>query len=263
MDDNPVKVLNRCAIYTRKSTNQFLEREVNSIVTQREICAAYVMSQRLEGWSELPARYDDGGQSGSGLERPALARLMTDIQEGLIDTVVVYKIDRLTRSLMDFVRLLEIFDHRGISLVSVSQAFDTSSSMGRMILNILLTFSQFERELIAERIRDSIRSRQSHGETHGALPPIGYVRIKGSGLQIVEAEAEIVRFVFSEFLRTGKYTTVLDAVQNAGLKTSIKYLNSGCPRGGKPITHGTIYRILHNPIYVGDIRGRDGTDVTP
>jgi DNA invertase Pin-like site-specific DNA recombinase len=171
MPDNPSGTPKRCAIYTRKSTNSRLEHEVNSLTTQHEICSAYIASQRYRGWTEIARRYDDGGHSGSGLERPALAALMHDIEAGEIDTVVVYKIDRLTRSLLDFVRLIEIFDRRAIGLVSVSQAFDTADSMGRMILNVLLTFSQFERELIAERVRDSIRTRKRHGRIHGGLTP--------------------------------------------------------------------------------------------
>lgn len=160
MPNDRTSPLKRCAIYTRKSTNHLLERDVNSLTTQREICSAYVTSQQYRGWIELPHGYDDGGHSGSRLERPALSNLMRDIEAGSVDTVVIYKIDRLTRSLLDFVRLIEIFDRRGVALVSVSQAFDTSDSMGRMILNVLLTFSQFERELIAERVRDSIRTRR-------------------------------------------------------------------------------------------------------
>lgn len=193
--------LKRCAIYTRKSTNHLLDRDVNSLTTQQEVCRAYISSQQYRGWVEIARSYDDSGHSGSGLERPALARLMADIEAGEVDVVVVYKIDRLTRSLLDFVRLIEVFDRQNISLVSISQAFDTSDSMGRMILNVLLTFSQFERELISERIRDSVRARKRHGRTHGGLPPFGYTSVGGE-LQIDEHEAEIVRFVFSEFLRT-------------------------------------------------------------
>lgn len=250
--------LKRCAIYTRKSTNKLLDRDVNSLTTQREICAAFVTSQQYRGWVEMPRRYDDGGHSGSGLERPALANLMQDVEAGLVDAVVVYKIDRLTRSLLDFVRLIEIFDNRGIALVSVSQAFDTSDSMGRMILNILLTFSQFERELIAERVRDSIRMRKRHGKVHGGLPPFGYIATE-EGLQIVEEEAEIVRFIFTEFLRTKRYTTVMAAVHDAGLCSSIKYSKRGIARGGNPINPSTVYAIIRSPIYVGEIQGHDTT----
>lgn len=248
----------RCAIYTRKSTNNLLDRDINSLTTQREICGAYVKSQQYRGWIELPHQYDDGGHSGSGLERPALAVLMRDIEAGQVDAVVVYKIDRLTRSLLDFVRLIEMFDRRGISLVSVSQAFDTSDSMGRMILNILLTFSQFERELIAERVRDSIRTRKRHGKIHGGLPPFGYVATD-HGLRIDEAEAEIVRFIFDEFLRTKRYTAVMTAVRQSGFCSSVKYLRRGEPRGGTPLSPSTVYQIIRSPIYVGEIQGHDRT----
>ncbi|WP_439486612.1 recombinase family protein [Blastomonas fulva] len=248
----------RCGIYTRKSTNSRLEHEVNSLTTQHEICSAYISSQRYRGWMALPRRYDDGGHSGSGIERPALAALMHDIEAGEIDTVVVYKIDRLTRSLADFVRLVEIFDRRGIGLVSVSQAFDTSDSMGRMILNVLLTFSQFERELIAERVRDSIRTRKRHGRMHGGLAPFGY-EYRGGELEIVEAEAEIVRFIYEAFLRLGTFTAAMTAVREAGFCTSLKSLRNGSVRGGRPMSAGSVYNILQNPIYVGEIRGHDRT----
>jgi DNA invertase Pin-like site-specific DNA recombinase len=250
--------LKRCAIYTRKSTSHLLDRDVNSLVTQREICAAYITSQQYRGWVELPRRYDDGGHSGSGLERPALAELMQDIEAGHIDAVVIYKIDRLTRSLLDFVRLIEIFDRHSITLVSISQAFDTSDSMGRMILNTLLTFSQFERELIAERVRDSIRIRKRHGQMHGGLPPFGY-DFSDDGLRVVEEEAEVVRFIFSEFLRTERYTAVMSAVHLAGFCSTVKYSRRGTARGGTPLGPGMVYAILRNPIYVGEIRGHDRT----
>lgn len=258
MSTGPAIVARRCAIYTRKSTNKRLEHDVNSLVTQREISSAYVRSQQYRGWVELPAAYDDGGHSGSGLERPALARLMQDIEAGGIDVVVVYKIDRLTRSLADFVRLVEIFERRNIALVSISQAFDTSDSMGRMILNVLLTFSQFERELIAERVRDSIRTRKRHGLIHGGLPPFGYVATPG-GLMVDEAEAAIVRFVFAEFLRTRRYTRVMTAVRERGFRSSIKQSPRGVPRGGTPVAPSTVHAIVRNPVYVGEIRGHDRT----
>lgn len=247
----------RCAVYTRKSTNSRLYHDVNSLTTQHEICAAYIASQQYRGWAALPQRYDDGGHSGSGLERPALAALMHDIEAGQVDLVVVYKIDRLTRSLVDFVRLIDLFDRRGIGLVSVSQAFDTSDSMGRMILNVLLTFSQFERELIAERVRDSIRTRKKHGRVHGGLAPFGY-EYYGGELQVVDTEADIVRFVFQSFLRAGTYTAAMTAVREQGLCSSIKVGRNGSSRGGRPMSPGTVYNILRNPIYVGEIRGHDG-----
>lgn len=248
----------RCAIYTRKSTNSRLELEVNSLTTQHEICSAYIASQQYRGWVALPKRYDDGGHSGSGLERPALLTLMHDIEAGEVDAVVVYKIDRLTRSLLDFVRLIEVFDRRSVGLVSVSQAFDTTDSMGRMILNVLLTFSQFERELIAERVRDSIRTRKRHGRVHGGLAPFGYDYRDGE-LEIVEAEAKIVRFIFDTFLRKGTYTAVMTAVREAGLSSSMKTMKNGNVRGGRPMSPGSVYNILRNPIYVGEIRSDNGT----
>ena len=258
MPSEPNLPIKRCAIYTRKSTNKRLEHDVNSLVTQREICSASLTSQQDKGWAELPQAYDDGGHSGSGLERPALARLMQDIEAGKVDAVVVYKIDRLTRSLLDFVRLIEILDRQAITLVSISQAFDTSDSMGRMILNVLLTFSQFERELIAERVRDSIRTRKRHGRIHGGLPPFGYVAGK-DGIHVDPAEAKIVRFIFAQFLRTRRYTAVMNAVREAGFCSSVKMSRQGSPRGGTPMSPGTVYNILRNPIYVGQIRGHDTT----
>lgn len=246
----------RCAIYTRKSTNKRLDNDANSLVTQREISSAFVRSQQYKGWVELPYRYDDGGHSGTGLARPALARLMQDIEAGEIDVVVVYKVDRLTRSLADFVRLIEMFDRRNIALVSISQAFDTSDSMGRMILNVLLTFSQFERELIAERVRDSIRTRKRHGKIHGGLPPFGYIATP-EGLVVDESEAVIVRFIFDEFLATRRYTRVMTAVRERGLCSSVKYSPRGKPRGGTAISPSTVYGIVQNPIYAGEIRGHD------
>lgn len=258
MSSEMTSVPKRCAIYTRKSTNSRLELEVNSLTTQHEICAAYIASQQYRGWVALPKRYDDGGHSGSGLERPALAALMHDIEAGEVDAVVVYKIDRLTRSLLDFVRLIEVFDRRSVGLVSVSQAFDTTDSMGRMILNVLLTFSQFERELIAERVRDSIRTRKRHGRIHGGLAPFGYDYRDGE-LEIVEAEATIVRFIFDTFLRKGTYTAVMSAVREAGLSSSMKTMKNGTIRGGRPMSSGSVYNILRNPIYVGEIRSDHGT----
>lgn len=258
MSESPASQLKRCAIYTRKSNNSRLEHEVNSLTTQHEVCSAYIVSQQYRGWTALARRYDDGGHSGGGLDRPALADLMHDIEAGEIDTVVVYKIDRLTRSLFDFVRLIDILDRRVVGLVSVSQAFDTTDSMGRMILNVLLTFSQFERELIAERVRDSIRTRKRHGRVHGGLAPFGYDYCNGE-LQVVDAEAKIVRFIYAEFLRRGTYTAVMTAVRQAGLCSSNKTARNGTVRGGKPMSPGSVYNILRNPIYVGEIRGHDRT----
>lgn len=254
MSDSKISTPRRCAIYARKSTSQRLDLEINSIETQRDICAAYIKSQRYKGWVELPQRYDDGGHSGSGLDRPALSRLMQDIEAGEVDLVILYKVDRLTRSLNDFVRLIEIFDRHGVSFVSISQAFDTSDSMGRMILNVLLTFSQFERELNADRVRDSVRARKRHGKWPGGMAPFGY-ELDGTRLRVLEEEAAIVRFVFAEFLRTGTYIATSRAAEAAGLYTTVKYTKTGKRRGGLPLTSGLIHCILRNPIYVGEIRG--------
>lgn len=250
----------RCAIYTRKSTTNRLDAEVNSLSTQREICSAYITSQKYKSWVELPKRYDDGGQPGSSLERPALAALMQDIEQGNIDVVVVYKIDRLTRSLVDFVRLIDLFDQRKITLVSVSQAFDTSDSMGRMVLNILLTFSQFEREMIGERVRDSLRARKRHGKLHGGKPPFGY-QIIDDELVIDENEAPIVRFIFDEFIRTERYIGVQRALEAGDYRSSIKPLRKGGTRGGTAISSSISYGVLQNPVYVGEIKGHDSNYV--
>jgi DNA invertase Pin-like site-specific DNA recombinase len=246
----------RCAIYTRKSTTNRIDIEMNSLATQREVCSAYIASQKYKGWVELPERYDDGGQSGSDLDRPSLAQLMEDIEDGRIDTMVVYKIDRLTRSLVDFVRLIDLFEQRNITLVSISQAFDTSDSMGRMVLNILLTFSQFEREMIGERVRDSLRARKRHGKIHGGKPPFGY-QVVDDELVIDDHEAEIVRFIFAEFLRTERYIAVQRSVEAHGFRSSVKPLRKGGSRGGTPISATIVHSVLQNPIYVGEIRGHD------
>ena len=255
MPEVEITEIKRCAIYTRTSVRKHLPHEVTSLLSQREISSSYINSQKYRGWVELPDHYDDDGHSGSGLDRPGLVNLMKDIEAGKVDGVIVYKIDRLTRSLADFVRLIEIFDQQSVSLTSISQAFDTSDSMGRMILNILLTFSQFERELTSERIRDNIRIRKQHGLTHGGVPPFGYIGTR-KGLQIVEQEAEIVRFVFDQFLKTRRYARAMHAVRDAGFRSTVKHTKNGKRRGGKPITAGMVYSIIHNPIYVGEIRGK-------
>ncbi|QDH33914.1 recombinase family protein [Porphyrobacter sp. YT40] len=246
----------RCAIYTRKSTTNRLDAEMNSLAMQREVCSAYITSQKYKSWVELPGRYDDAGQSGSDLDRPGLSALMHDIEDGKIDAVVIYKVDRLTRSLVDFVRLIDLFEKRNITLVSISQAFDTSDSMGRMVLNILLTFSQFEREMIAERVRDSLRARKRHGKIHGGKPPFGY-QVVADELVIDDNEAAIVRFIFSEFLRTERYIAVQRAVETHGFRSSTKPLRKGGTRGGKPVSPTIVHSVLQNPVYVGEIRGHD------
>ncbi|MEE4210018.1 MAG: recombinase family protein [Parvularcula sp.] len=244
----------RCAIYTRKSTSNRLESEFNSLITQREICSAYVRSQAYKSWAEIPKHYDDGGKPGSDLDRPALTELMGDIEQDKVDAVVIYKIDRLTRSLADFVRLVDIFERRDITLVSVSQAFDTSDSMGRMILNILLTFSQFEREMISERVRDSLRARKRFGKIHGGKAPFGYVSIDDE-LKVDPNEAAIVRFVYDEYLRTERYSEVIREIEESGFRSTVKKLAKGGTRGGGLVTPSLVYFMLQNPIYKGEIPG--------
>src|SRR3984957_20097616 len=192
----------RCAIYTRKSSEEGLEQEFNSLHAQREACESYITSQRHEGWTCLSQAYDDGGLSGATMDRPALQQLLTDIQAGKIDIVVCYKVDRLTRSLADFAKIVEIFDAKGVSFVSVTQQFNTTTSMGRLTLNVLLSFAQFEREVTGERIRDKIAASKKKGMWMGGMPPLGY-RVEGRALHIAEDHAEIVRSLFRRYLGAG------------------------------------------------------------
>jgi site-specific DNA recombinase len=231
----------RCAVYTRKSTEEGLEMEFNSLDAQRESCEAFIASQRAEGWVRVPDRYDDGGVSGGTLDRPALKRLTRDIEAGLIDVVVVYKIDRLSRSLMDFSRLVEVFDANAVTFVSVTQSFNTTTSMGRLTLNILLSFAQFEREVIGERVRDKIAASRRKGMWMGGVVPLGY-RVENRKLVIEESEAGTVRMVFSRFLGVGSATTLARELVEGGVTT----------RSGRLIDKGTIYKLLHNRTYVGE-----------
>src|SRR6266576_2299419 len=192
----------RCAIYTRKSSEEGLEQDFNSLHAQRESCDAYIKSQRHEGWTPLPALYDDGGYSGGSTERPALKRLLADIQSHLVDVVVVYKVDRLTRSLADFAKIVEIFDAAGVSFVSVTQQFNTTTSMGRLTLNVLLSFAQFEREVTSERIRDKIAASKRKGLWVGGPLPLGY-EMKDGKIAVVEDEAERVRLIHRRYLELG------------------------------------------------------------
>src|SRR5437764_9071490 len=197
----------RCAVYTRKSTEEGLDMEFNSLDAQREACEAYIASQKAEGWLLVPDRYDDGGFSGGTLERPALKRLLTDIEVGKVDVVVVYKIDRLSRSLMDFSRLVEVFDQHKVTFVSVTQSFNTTTSMGRLTLNILLSFAQFEREVIGERIRDKFAASRKRGMWMGGCAPLGY-QVRARKLIVNEIDAKLVRSIFQRFLRLGSATTL-------------------------------------------------------
>jgi len=245
----------RCAIYTRKSSDEGLEQSFNSLDAQREACAAYILSQASEGWTELPDDYDDGGLSGGTLERPALRRLLADVAAGRIDTIVVYKVDRLTRSLFDFAKLVETFDKAGTSFVSVTQSFNTTTSMGRLTLNMLLSFAQFEREVTAERIRDKITASKARGMWMGGIPPLGYAP-NGRSLAIVEEHAALIRNLFARHLRLGSVPRLEAELQAERITIPKRTTLNGRPLGGGSFTRGQLYTILKNVIYTGRIAHR-------
>src|SRR6187455_898914 len=230
----------RCAVYTRKSSEEGLEQEFNSLDAQREACEAYIASQKPEGWLLVPDRYDDGGISGATLERPALKRLLADIEARRVDVVVVYKIDRLSRALMDFAKLVEVFDRNHVTFVSVTQSFNTTTSMGRLTLNILLSFAQFEREVIGERIRDKFAASRKRGIWMGGFVPLGY-DVKDRKLVVNEAEAKKVRMIFERFIKLGSATTLVRTLRAEGVTG--KY--------GKLVDKGFVYKLLNNRIYIG------------
>jgi site-specific DNA recombinase len=242
----------RCAIYTRKSSEEGLEQDFNSLHAQREACEAFILSQKHEGWGALPDRYDDGAFSGGTIERPALKRLLADMERGLIDVLLVYKVDRLTRSLADFAKLVEVFDRHGVSFVSVTQQFNTTTSMGRLTLNVLLSFAQFEREVTGERIRDKIAASKKKGMWMGGFVPLGY-EAKDRSLVIEESEIEIVRTLFSLYLELGNVRLVREAADRLGLTTKRRLTSTGRTYGGCRFSRGAIYKILSNPVYVGEI----------
>ena len=231
----------RCAIYTRKSSEEGLDMEFNSLDAQREACEAYVASQRSEGWVATRDRYDDGGFSGGNLERPGLTQLLADIDDGLVDVVVVYKIDRLSRSLMDFSKLVEIFDRNGVTFVSVTQSFNTTTSMGRLTLNILLSFAQFEREVTAERIRDKVAASRKKGMWMGGYVPLGY-DVVDRRLIVNETEAASVRRIFERFVELGSATALARELRRDGFRN----------KQGKLIDKGYLYRLLNNRVYRGE-----------
>ena len=239
--NKPVVRKLRCAVYTRKSSEEGLEQEFNSLHAQREACESYIASQRSEGWVLVRDQYDDGGISGGTLERPGLKRLLADIEDGLVDVVVVYKIDRLSRSLMDFSKLVEVFDRNGVTFVSVTQSFNTTTSMGRLTLNILLSFAQFEREVTAERIRDKVRASRMKGMWMGGCPPLGY-EVKDRKLVENPADAAHVRWVFTRFIEIGSGTLLARELAERGVTTS----------RGHRIDKKFIYRMLNNRVYIGD-----------
>ena len=240
----------RCAIYTRKSSEEGLEMEFNSLDAQREACEAYIVSQKQEGWIALPDVYNDGGISGGTLERPALQRLLADIEAGRIDVVVVYKIDRLSRALMDFAKLVEVFDLHSVTFVSVTQQFNTTTSMGRLTLNILLSFAQFEREVTGERIRDKIAASRKKGMWMGGHPPLGY-DVVDRKLVVNREEAALVRHIFERFLHAGSATLLMNELNAAGHTTKSWTTRSGTMRPGRPFDKGVLYKLLNNRVYLG------------
>jgi len=242
----------RCAIYTRKSSEEGLEQQFNSLQAQREACEAFITSQRHEGWVCLRAGYDDGGFSGATMGRPALQRLLADLTAGRVDIVVVYKIDRLTRSLADFAKIVEILDARSASFVSVTQQFNTTTSMGRLTLNVLLSFAQFEREVIGERIRDKIAASKKKGMWVGGVPPLGY-RVQDRKLVIIDGEAELVRSIFRRYAELGSVRLLKTELDAQGRKSKSWTSASGRRIGGKPFSRGALYLMLRNRTYRGEI----------
>lgn len=240
----------RCAVYTRKSTEDGLEQEFNSLDAQYEACAAYAVSQRHEGWQLLPDRYDDGGFSGGNMRRPGLARLLADVAAGKVDIILVYKIDRLTRSLADFAKIVEVLDKTGASFVSITQSFNTTTSMGRLTLNMLLSFAQFEREVTGERIRDKIAASKRKGLWMGGPVPLGY-DVDARKLVANEVEAELVRHIFQRYLALPSVEDLADELNRQGHRTKIQHRASGPHRGGCVFRRGTLYHMLANPIYIG------------
>src|SRR2546429_6117887 len=242
----------RCAIYARVSTEHGLEQDFNSLDAQHDAAEAYVRSQAQEGWTLIRARYDDGGYSGGSTDRPALQQLLADIRARRIDVVMVYTVDRLTRSLADFAKLVELFDAHGVSFVSVTQQFNTTTSMGRLTLNVLLSFAQFEREVTAERIRDKVAASKRKGLWVGGMVPLGY-ELKDGKLSIVDEEAERVRMIFSRYLALGSVNRLVLELRERDVRTKIRQLSNGSTRGGVPFTQGPLFYLLRNRFYIGEV----------
>ncbi len=242
----------RCAIYTRKSTEEGLDQAFNSLDAQREACAAYVLSQRHEGWTLVPEYYDDGGYSGGNMDRPGLVRLLADVRAGNVNVIVVYKVDRLTRSLSDFAKIVDVLDQASASFVSVTQSFNTTTSMGRLTLNVLLSFAQFEREVNAERVRDKIAASKKKGMWMGGAVPLGY-DVQGRQLVINETEAESVRYVYRRYIERGTVQSLIKALAAEGMKTKSQVSSNGKTRGGIPFSRGQLYHLLQNRLYIGKI----------
>jgi DNA invertase Pin-like site-specific DNA recombinase len=250
--NEPVSKLARCAIYTRKSSEHNLDLAFTSLDAQREACEAYIKSQAHEGWRAIPGRYDDGAFSGASLERPALQQLLADIRAGTIDIVLVYKVDRLTRSLSDFAKLIELFDAHDVSFVSVTQSFNTSSSMGRLTLNVLLSFAQFERELIGERVRDKIAASKRKGIWVGGPVPLGYAAV-GKKIVVVPVEAEAVRTIFTRYLELGSVRALAEDLDRRGIRSKPRRLSDGRTIGGGRFGVGALAHLLKNRFYIGEV----------
>jgi site-specific DNA recombinase len=242
----------RCAIYTRVSTDQGLEQDFNSLDAQYDASQAYIRSQAHAGWTLLRAKYDDGGFSGGNTDRPALQRLLADVRAGKVDVIVVYKVDRLTRSLADFAKLVELFDAHGVSFVSVTQQFNTTTSIGRLTLNVLLSFAQFEREVTSERIRDKIAASKRKGLWVGGMAPLGY-DAKNRRITVNEAEAESVRTIFRSYLRLGSLNLLMADLRQQGIVTKSRMLKTGKTIGGIPFTRGPLAHLLRNRFYLGEV----------
>ena len=241
------KQILRCAIYTRKSSEEGLDQDFNSLHAQREACEAYIASQKHEGWRLVKTHYDDGGFSGGNMERPALKQLLKEIESGSVNIVIVYKVDRLTRSLTDFSKIIELFDKHGVSFVSVTQQFNTTSSMGRLTLNVLLSFAQFEREVTGERIRDKIAASKQKGMWMGGFVPLGY-DIKDRKLLINAKEAKTVQYIYCRYLELGCVRLLKEDLDRNGIYSKVRGQKGGCS-----FSRGTLYRILSNAIYIGQI----------
>jgi len=247
----------RCAIYTRKSTEEGLDQEFNSLQAQREAAQAYIASQQHAGWTQLPDRYDDGGYTGGNMDRPALAQLLRDIAAGRVNCVVVYKVDRLSRSLVDFAKMMELFEQHQVAFVSVTQQFNTATSMGRLVLHILLSFAQFEREIISERTRDKIAAVRRKGKWAGGMPLLGYdVEPRSSKLVVNATEARRVRAIFTLYLEHEGWLPVLAELQRRGWRNKRWRTRKGSWRGGKLFTRNTLRQLLSNVTYRGQIRYR-------
>jgi site-specific DNA recombinase len=252
MDQSKSKT-RRCAIYTRKSSEEGLEQNFNSLHAQREACEAFIKSQASEGWKLVKTAYDDGGLSGGTMDRPALKRLLANIGEGLIDVIVVYKVDRLTRSLADFAKMVELFDAHAVSFVAVTQQFNTTTSMGRLTLNVLLSFAQFEREVTGERIRDKIAASKRKGMWMGGVPPLGY-DVRERRLVINSVEAKSVKLIYERYLELGCVRQLSSELDKRRILSKVRVSQKGTKSGGCRFSRGALYELLANPIYVGEIR---------